>query len=435
MTLKEHLRKNIVLAVPVIIGQLGHIMVTVADSVMVGRIGVIPLAGATFAGTFYHILMLFGIGVSYAITPLIAASDPKDRPKLLNYLQSGLVMNIGLGVLLVLSGLVVSNFMRFFGQEEEVVVAAQPYLIIVCSSIFPLMIYQAFRQFSEGLSDTLSPMVVSIFANLMNVVLNYVLIYGHFGFEAMGLNGAGYATVISRILMFILMIWLVRKKCIGFRWHFRMATIKKLLKLGVPSGLQYTFEIGAFATAAIMVGWISAAALAAHNIALNLAAITYMATTGLAVVGTVRIGNQMGLKDRKNLRMAGFTVFAMAAIFMAFCGLLMILLRHQLPTLYIDNEQVKTIASTLLIIAAAFQISDGLQAVGLGVLRGLMDVKVPTAVTFVAYWLTAIPLGYYMGFVLDWGVRGIWYALCTGLTIAAISHLWRFNKLSKKIKF
>ncbi|MEQ9403240.1 MAG: MATE family efflux transporter [Cyclobacteriaceae bacterium] len=435
MTIKEHLRRNIVLAVPVIIGQLGHIMVTVADSIMVGRVGVIPLAGATFAGTFYHVLMLFGIGVSYAVTPLVAASDPRDRPKLLGYLQNGFILNVILGIILVILGLLVSGFMGYFGQEEEVVTAAQPYLIIISSSILPLMIFQTFRQFSEGQSDTFSPMIVSVFANLLNVGLNYILIYGHFGFEPMGLNGAGYATLISRIVMFILIIMMAKKKYEGFKWKFDGAIIRRLLKLGIPSGLQYIFEIGAFATAAIMVGWISAEALAAHNIALNLSAITYMATTGLAAASTIRIGNQMRLKDRRNLRIAGFSAFAMAALFMAFCGTLFIVLRDTLPSLYIDNQEVKNIASTLLIIAAAFQISDGLQAVGLGTLRGLTDVKVPTMVTFIAYWLTAIPLGYVFGFTLGWGVDGIWYALCIGLTIAAIFHIWRFNRLSKKVRF
>lgn len=435
MTIREHFRRNILLATPVIIGQLGHIMVTVADSVMVGRVGVIPLAAATFAGTFFHILMLFGIGVSYAITPLVAATDPEDRPKLLSFLQSGLVLNITLGIALVLLAIFASNFMNFFGQEQPVVDAAGPYLIIIAISLLPMMIFQTFRQFSEGQSDTLSPMIVSILANLLNVGLNYILIYGKFGVEPLGLNGAGYATLISRVAMFILIIWLVRKKCSGFKWQFDFVIIKRLLKIGIPSGMQYIFEVGAFATAAIMVGWISAEALAAHNIALNLSAITYMAATGLAAASTIRIGNQVGFKDKRNLRIAGFSNFTMVAGFMAICGVLFILFRNELPALYIENEEVRSIASTLLIIAAAYQISDGLQAVGLGVLRGLTDVKAPTIITFIAFWIVAIPLGYYLGFNMKMGVNGIWYGLCLGLTIAAIFHIWRFNRLSNRIEF
>ncbi|WP_421764154.1 MATE family efflux transporter [Ekhidna sp.] len=435
MTLKEHFRKNIILSLPVIIGQLGHIMVGVSDSIMVGRIGVIPLAAATFAGTIYHVLMLFGIGVSYAITPKVAATDVRDKTKLLQFLQNGFFMNLGLGLGLFALAYFASHFLNYFGQEESVAEAAGPYLIIMCGSLIPLMIFQTFRQYAEGLSDTFSPMIVSVFANLLNVFFNYMLIYGKLGAPELGLNGAGLATLLARVIMFSVMIWWVRKKIIGFEWKYKWSGIKELLRIGVPSGLQYVFEVGAFATAAIMVGWISAEALAAHNIALNLAAISYMAATGLAAASTIRIGNQMGLKDRRNLRIAGFSSFALVTVFMAFCGLSFILLRNVLPALYIDNDVVQTTAASLLIIAAAFQISDGIQAVGLGVLRGLTDVRVPTIVTFVAYWLIAIPIGYWLAFHGGHGVQGVWYGLSIGLTISGVLHIWRFNRLSKKVAF
>ncbi|WP_424963061.1 MATE family efflux transporter [Ekhidna sp.] len=435
MTLKQHLQKNIVLALPVVIGQLGHIMVGVADSVMVGRLGVIPLAAATFAGTIYHILMLFGIGVSYAITPKVAATDIHDRSKLLGFLQNGFFMNLGLGLILFGLGYVCSHFLGYFGQEAPVAAAAGPYLIIMCGSLIPLMIFQTFRQYAEGLSDTFSPMIVSVFANLLNVFFNYMLIYGKLGAPALGLNGAGYATLMARIIMFSVMIWWVKGKIAGFEWKYNWKGIKELLRIGLPSGMQYVFEVGAFATAAIMVGWISAEALAAHNIALNLAAISYMAATGLAAASTIRIGNQMGLKDRRNLRIAGFSSFGMVTLFMAICGLTFILLRNVLPALYIEDSAVRTTAASLLVIAAAFQISDGIQAVGLGVLRGLTDVRIPTIVTFIAYWLIAIPIGYWFAFHGGYGVQGMWYGLSLGLTISGILHIWRFNRLSKKIKF
>lgn len=417
------------------VGQLGHIMVSVADSVMVGRVGVIPLAGATFAGTFYYLLMVFGLGVSYAITPLVAATDPKDKPKLLGFLQNGLLMNLLIGAGLFLLSVVASRFMHLFGQEGEVVTAARPYLLIMCASFIPLMIFQTFRQYAEGLSDTLNPMVVSILANLLNVGFNYLLIYGKMGFEPMGLNGAGVATLISRVIMAILMMWMIKTKWSGIKVRFNWEGVRELLKLGLPSGMQYVFEVGAFATAAIMVGWISAEALAAHNIALNLAAISYMAATGLAAASSIRIGNQMGLKDKQNLRTAGFSAFAMVVAFMAICGLLFIVFRNVLPSLYINNEEVKRMASTLLIIAAAFQISDGVQAVGLGVLRGLRDVRIPTLVTFISYWLIAIPSAYVFAFHIGWGVNGIWYALSLGLTVAGVLNLWRFNRLSNRLTF
>jgi len=435
MTLKEHLRKNVVLAVPVIIGQLGHIMVSVADSIMVGRVGVIPLAAATFAGTFYHFLLLFGIGVSYSITPMVAAIDPKNKKALLGYLQNGFVMNLVLGILLFLIGWLVSQYLHWFGQEPEVAEASKSYLIIMCASLVPLMIFQTFRQYAEGLSDTINPMIVSVVANLINVGLNYILIYGTLGAPPLGLNGAGYATLIARLIMFILMIWLIRKKWTGFQLKYDWTTIRQLLKLGLPSGFQFLFEVGAFATAGIMIGWISAEALAAHNSALNLSAITYMAATGLATASTIRIGNQLGLKDKYNLRLAGFSAIGMVIIFMSLCGLTFILGRHFLPSLYVDNQEVQEIAATLLVIAAAFQISDGVQSVGLGTLRGLRDVRVPTFVTFFAFWLMSIPCGYFLAFEMELGVNGIWYALSMGLTLAGILHIWRFNRLSKKLDF
>lgn len=435
MTLREHFRKNIVLAVPVMVGQLGHIMVNVADSMMVGRVGVVPLAAATFAGAIYTLLLLFGLGVSYAITPLVASENPENRPRLLQYLQDGFVMNLTLGILLSLLGVGLSFFLDYFGQEPEVAAQAKPYLRIMSLSIVLVMLFQNFRQYAEGLSDTVSPMVVSVVGNLLNIGLNWVFIFGHWGVEPMGLYGAGLATFLARIPMVLLMIWLVRHKITGFRWHFRMEGIRRMLRIGVPSGLQYIFEVGAFGGAGIMIGWIGAEAQAAHNIALNLSAISYMAATGIAAAATVRIGNQLGLQDKANLRLAGFTCFGLAAAFMAVCALLFISFRFRLPYLYVHNVEVVRMAAVLLIIGAAFQISDGLQAVGLGVLRGLRDVRVPTAVTFVAYWIIALPLGYILGFVVGWGVNGIWVALSVGLTLAAVLHIWRFNRLSGGLRF
>lgn len=435
MTLKEHFRKNIVLAYPVVIGQLGHIMVSVADSMMVGQVGVVPLAAATFGGAIYTILMLFGIGVSYALTPLVAAENPKNKTKLLQYLQNGVAMNTVLGILLAGVGFGISFFLDYFGQEPEVAREAKSYLQIMSASIFFVSVFQSFRQYLEGLSDTMRPMIVSVVANLLNVFLNWVFIFGNLGVEPMGLFGAGLATFLSRIPMVMLMIVLIWKKISGFKWHFEWNGIKQMLKIGIPSGMQYIFEVGAFGGAGIMIGWIGAEEQAAHNIALNLSAISYMAATGIAAAATVRIGNQLGLKDKHNLRLAGFTSFATVGIFMAIMASLFIIFRFGLPDLYVDETSVISMAATLLIIGAAFQISDGLQAVGLGVLRGLRDVRVPTFITFVAYWVIALPLGYILAFPMGWGVNGVWISLSVGLTVAAIFHIWRFNALSNRLQF
>ena len=435
MTIKEHFRKNIVLATPVIIGQLGHIMVSVADTVMVGKLGVIPLAGATFATAIYHVFMLFGLGVSYAITPLVAATKSTDKKKRLIFLQNGLLVNTLLALTMSVIILILAPYLPFFGQERLVTAAATSYLKIISISLIPLMIFQTFRQFSEGQSNTLSPMIVSVLANLLNVLLNYVLIYGHWGFSEMGLNGAGYATLISRFVMVILMMALTREMWRGFSGHFDLGVINRLLRIGVPSGLQYVFEIGAFSMAGVMAGWISAAALAAHQIALNMVAVTYMAASGLAASAAIRIANQMGAKDLKNLKLAGFSCLALVAFFMFLAAIFIITTRDWLIQLYIDDEGVQKIAFGLLLIAAGFQISDGLQAVGLGILRGLTDVKIPTFITFFVYWVCAVPGSYLLAFNFEMGLAGIWYALSGALTLAAFLHIFRFIYLTRRIYF
>ncbi|WP_258105436.1 MATE family efflux transporter [Marinoscillum sp. MHG1-6] len=435
LSIKEHFRRNIILAFPVVISQLGHIMVGVADTMMVGRVGVIPLAAATFGSTFYHVLMVFGMGVSFAVTPLVAATDSNEKNLLAKYLQNGVFMSILTALALTGVGLLAAQFLDYFGQEEAVAQMAQPYLIVMTISLIPMMYFQALRQYSEGLSDTFYPMIVSIAANLLNVFLNYILIYGVWGFPALGLLGAGYATLISRVIMAMAMHLGKRNRMRHFQWKFDWLIIKRMFRIGVPSGMQYVFEIGAFATSAIMIGWINAESQAAHLIAINMAAVTYMVASGLGAAGTIRIGNQMGLKNKHDLQVAGYSLLLTVAGFMGTCGLLFILFRHELVSLYIDDYQVETIAAGLLIIAAGFQISDGIQAVGLGILRGLTDVKIPTLVTFISYWVIAIPMAYFLGFIYELGVDGVWYGLLTGLSMAALLHFIRFRKLTRQLDF
>ena len=230
-------------------------------------------------------------------------------------------------------------------------------------------------------------------------------------------------------------MFLIRDLWKGFKWKFDVGVVRKLLHIGIPSGLQYVFEIGAFSMAAIMVGWISAEALAAHQIALNMVAVTYMAASGLGAAAAIRIGNQMGKKDLSNLKRAGVSSFVLVVIFMALAAMLIVLFRSFLVDLYIDEIAVKEIALGLLIIAAGFQISDGLQAVGLGVLRGLMDVKVPTLETFFVYWICAIPGSYLLAFTFEMGVSGVWYALSAALSLAALLHIIRFIYLTRRLQF
>lgn len=420
------------------LSQLGHILVGIVDSIMVGRLGPTELAASSFVNNFMSVFMMFGIGLTYGITPLVAQADGKnDDSKITRLLRHGIILSLVMGLLLVLFLFSVSYLFPYLNQPEEVISIGRPYFFIVASSLFMLLVFQGFRQFSEGMSITKPIMYITIIANAVNVVLNYLLIYGKLGFPELGLNGAGWATLISRIIMALLIFLFVYrfKKFQKYRGGFDLAAVKAsffrpMLKIGIPTGGQFVFEVGAFAMAAIMMGWLGTIPLAAHQIAISLVSLSYMMASGISAASTVRVGNQLGRNDIPNLKRAGNTSFMMSLIFMAGCSLIYILFNGFFPTLYVEDRTAIEIASSLIIIAGLFQLSDGVQVVGLGCLRGMSDVKVPTIITLVSYWGLAIPSSYIFGFTLGYGAKGIWYGLLVGLTVAAITLYLRFVKLS-----
>jgi len=440
---RSHIRPNFLLAYPVMLSMLGQVMTGVADSVMVGWTGAVPLAAASFANIFFSIPLFFGVGVSYAITPLVAqAEGSQDEEKIIGVLKNGSLINLMTGLILVSLIFSVEPFMHSMGQPDDVVTLAIPYLSIIAISIIPTMIFQTYRQFAEGLQRTRVAMIIVIGSNLLNILLNYMLIFGKYGFPEMGLNGAGWATLIARTVMalsMMLYVYFGRKfqpYQAGFSFgNYSRSLIKKMLHIGIPSGSQFIFEAGAFGFSALMMGWIGTTALAAHQIAINLATISYMTTSGLGAAATIRVGNFWGQRDTKNLRASAFTMIGMATLIMTAWALLFILGRNFLPSLYIEDLAVIELTASLLIIAAFFQLSDGIQVVTAGALRGLQDVKIPSALTFVAYWILALPLGYWLAFPLQLGPFGIWIGLLIGLTLTASAMVVRFNRLSKRKNF
>lgn len=423
------------------LSQFGHMMVGVADSIMVGQLGALPLAGASLANVIFHLLLMFGIGVSYAVTPLVAAADGiGDKARSADLLKHALLINILTGIILFIFISIAGQGLFYLDQPPDVVALAIPYLNILTLSMIPLMLFQTFRQFAEGLSYTKQAMIIVIGSNVVNIILNYIFIYGKLGMEPMGLNGAGWASLIARIFLADCMAaYIFRgKHFIAFRKGFAIGKyskklIRKMLGLGLPAGVQFVFEVGAFGFAVIMIGWIGTEALAAHQIAINLAAVSYMMASGLSAAATVRVGNQLGMNDIPSLRAAAFTIYGMVIVFMGVCAIAFITGRYFLPSLYIDNLEVIQMAASLLIIAGFFQISDGIQVVSLGALRGLADVKTPTVLTFIAYWVLALPIGYFLGFTLEMGAEGVWYGLLIGLSLVAIVMFWRFNLLTKRL--
>ncbi|MCC9165560.1 MATE family efflux transporter [Pontibacter harenae] len=439
---KEHFSKNFFLAYPVVLSQLGHIMVSVFDSLMVGQLGTVPLAAASLGNSIFTITLVFGLGVSYSITPLIAGAEGRrNYTRISLLLLNGLVSNVLLGILLFIAGYFFSPYITVLDQPPKVVGLAVPYINILFLSMVPLMVFQAFRQFAEGLSLTKQAMYISIVANSLNIFLNYIFIWGKFGVPAMGLVGAGWATLISRIIMAMMMAGYVlyAKRFEIFRKYLRLSHLSLLhmyhiFKLGLPISVQMIFEMGAFSFSAVMIGWLGAKELAAHQIAINVASVTYMMASGIAAAATIRVGNQKGLGNYRAMRVAGLSSFAMGVMFMLISGLFMVAGNKFIPLLYIDDMEVVQLASTLLIIAALFQISDGVQVVGLGALRGLEDVRIPSIISLLAYWVVGLPIGYLLCFEANLGVSGIWTGLLVGLSVAALLLFYRFKLLSHQLQ-
>jgi len=439
MTIKDHFKITFNLAFPVMLSQLGQVSVGVADSMMVGRLGALPLAAASLGNSIFFVILMFGMGVSMGITPLVSVAEGKGKHKRIsNLFRHSFWINIFTSFLLTSIVLIIVQGLHFLDQPEDVVALTIPYLFVITISLFPFMIFQTFKQFAEGLSQTKQAMYITIFCNVVNVFLNWVLIFGKLGAPEMGLMGAGWATLVSRILMPIMMGWYVLRSKRYQQFHLSMwlknwslPMFIRILNVGIPTGFQYIFEVSAFSSAAIMMGWLGVNALAGHQIALNLASISYMMAAGLSTAGMIRVSNQIGRGNFKAMKEAGMVVYAMAMIFMFTTALIFIIFRDFLPTLYIDDPEVISLSASLLIIAGLFQLSDGAQVIGLGVLRGMEDVKIPTLVTLIAYWVIGLPLGYLLAFEFGYAEKGIWYGLLIGLSLTAVLLYFRFRKLSR----
>ncbi|MDA8558689.1 MATE family efflux transporter [Flavobacteriaceae bacterium] len=446
----KEFRYNLKLSFPVMLGMLGHTFVAFADNVMVGQLGTAELAAVSLGNSFVFIAMSLGIGFSTAITPLVAEADASNNiSEGKNAFKHGLLLCTILSVLLFLIIILLKPVMYYMDQPKEVVELAIPYLNFVSLSLIPLIVFQALKQFSDGLSNTKYPMYATILANVINITLNYFLIFGTFGFPKLGITGAAIGTLISRIIM-VYFLWMIFKHKEKFKpyitgFNFRKVEKKitnKLFNLGFPSALQMFFEVGIFTAAIWLSGVLGKNPQAANQIALNLSSMTFMIGIGLSVAAMVRVGNQKGLNDFVSLRRIAFSIFFLTFLIEIIFASFFLVFRDWLPTLYLDqntlinindNKEVIIIASKLLLVAAFFQIFDGLQVAILGALRGLQDVKIPAFITFVSYWIIGFPVSYYLGLHTSLESIGIWIGLFTGLFAASILLYLRFNYLTKKL--
>jgi MATE family multidrug resistance protein len=440
---------NIKLAYPVILGMLGHTLISIVDNIMVGNLGSTELAAVSLGGSFVFIGMSLGIGFSTAITPLVSMADAeKDDNKIRSVFHHGLLSCVILGFFIFTLIVLAKPIMYLMHQPKEVIDLASPYIDWVAFSLIPVIIFQGYKQFADGLSRTKYSMYAIFMANIVHIIINYMLIYGVWIFPKLGIIGAALGTVISRILMVVFMHFIMKNnaqlnpyfKNFSFR-EIKKSMLKKIASLGIPSAMQMLFEVALFTAAIWLCGSIGKTSQAANQIALTLATTTFMFAMGLSVAATIRVGNNKGLMDYKNLIIVARSVFIFTFIMETFFGILFVILHNFLPHLFlnmenvdqvIENREVIIIASKLLLVAAVFQISDGIQVVVLGALRGLQDVKVPMYITFVAYWVVGFPTSFFLGKYTELKAVGVWIGLLAGLSTAALFLYLRFHKLTKQ---
>jgi MATE family multidrug resistance protein len=438
---KSHYGDNLKLAIPVVISQLGHTLVQMSDTIIVGHFaGTVSLAAVSLATSIFMVPMIIGIGISYGSTPLIAQHNGrKEYAECGQLLSNSLFINVVTGI--VLFGLVALGSMYFLDhlhQAPEVLAQAKPFLMLLAASVIPMLVFNTFKQFAEGLGFTKQAMMISIWGNILNICLGITFVKGLFGIEPMGIMGVGYSTLIDRSVMALVMgIYVFRSP--NFKVYLKGFALKNIdrvrsfsiLKIGAPVALQYTFEISAFSAAAVIIGTIGLQQLAAHQIAINLASMTYMMSSGLSAAAAIKSGNYFGAKDHHTLRLSANASYHIVLVFMSITALIFALANQVLPWIYTSDTGVIAIAAQLLILAAVFQLFDGTQVVGLGILRGMGDVNIPTVITLLAYWVIGLPVGYLFGIHLKQGVNGVWYGLVLGLMISSVLMFVRYKIISK----
>ena len=427
-------KRNLTLALPIILSQLGQVTVSLADTFMVGRLGTVELAAVAFANSIFALIFIFGLGFSLGQTPHVGKAFGKKQDwKIGMFFQNALLINTTLSILLFCVLFFCKPLLYLLNQPEKVVFMAIPYFDWLLVSSIPMLIFLTCRQFAEGVGNTKIAMWITISGNVINIILNYLFIFGKFGFPALGVEGAGVATFISRILMTLAFVVIVFKHTVlkrftqYFSWkNFHFPAVKRLIATGFPISGQLIVEMLAFSLSAIMIGWINEVNLAAHQIVLQFASATFMISLGVASANTIIVSHQFGSKHYKSTRIATMSALHIATVFMAITAILFFLLRYILPSWFSDDPAVIEVAAQLFIIAGIFQLFDGWQMVGLATLRGLADVSCAMFIAILSYIVISLPIGYLFGFVLHLGSVGVWIGLCVGLMVAAVAYRIRF---------
>lgn len=435
-------RQTIVLALPIIIGELAQMALHIIDAAMIGAISYKQLAAAALVIQATNIPFVLGIGMTISVSQMVSLAHGRGREKdVSHYFFNGFCLCASTALLISLSLVLGRNFLRHLGQDPEVVAYALPFMKMMSLSIIPMLLFMTLKQFADGLQYTRTAMALSLLSMPLNIFLNWLLIYGHWGFPRLELVGAGWATLFTRSLAFLILLIVVlrHKRFQPFTvahksgWFLRRKTWRELLQIGVPSALQIGMEAGAFAVSGIIIGTLGAVSQASHQIALSCASFTFMVSMGLSQAGSIRVSNTLGTANWKKISVIGKSTLLTALVYGVFCAVLFVLFRNNLPGFFTKNVDVYTMAALLILYAAVFQISDATQATGAGLLRGIKDVKTPTVLIGIAYWIVGLPIGYLLAFKGGMGAAGMWIGFILGLTFASIFLITRFLQMTKRM--
>ncbi len=435
--------KTIRLALPIIFGELAQMALHIIDSAMVGAVGYKQLAAAALVMSVLNIPFVVGIGITIAVSQMVSmAHGRKDSQQVSHYLYNGFWLCAVSAFIISLGLELGKNVLFHLGQDQEVATLAVPFLQLMGWSVIPMILFMALKQFADGLEFTRTAMLLSVLALPVNVFLNWLLIFGNMGAPRLELEGAGWGTLITRTLIFLVMGVVIFthktfRRYVAVRsnqWKVKMKTMRELLHIGIPSSLQIGMEAGAFAVSGILIGTIDPVSQAAHQIALICASFTFMVSMGLAQGGSIRTSNAFGRRNWTNISDIGRSTLIVALIYGVLCAISFIALKDVLPLGFNKDGRVIEMASHLLLFAAIFQMSDSTQAIAAGLLRGIKDVKTPTVLIAIAYWVVGIPVGCLLAFVFDMGASGIWLGFITGLTLSAVFLSLRFLKMSGKAR-
>ena len=437
---REDYSATIKIGVPIVLGQLGIVVVGLVDNIMVGHFSTSDLAAASFVNSVFNIPILFGMGFSYGLTPLVGQFFGRgDKFRVGGLLRNSLLANFMIGLFLsVVMGIMYLNVHRM-GQPEELLPLVRPYFLLQLTSLVFVMMFNSFKQFADGITDTKTSMWIMLSANLLNIIGNSLLIYGVWGLPALGLAGAGISTLTSRIFMFVAFAILFfrkqsyRRYLVGYhRTTYNTGDLKVLNRMGMMVGLQMGMETALFSISGVMIGWLGTVPLAAHQVVASISTLGFMVYYGVGSAVSIRVSNFFGRGDIAGVRRATLAGTHLLGLLAISVSVFFLLVREHIGWLYTSSEDVVNLVDVLLVILVFYQFGDSLQIIFANALRGVADVTSMAVISFIGYFVIALPVSYICGFVLDWGIEGIWVGYPVGLTLTGGMMCWRFYYFLRK---